>query len=318
MGWLRALLWLIQAQLLRIAREGLVVRALAWPGLLTALTLAASSAVVLAFYADKAIAIEPGHPEIVQELQEKGLQVQEVGDPQALLETGEVPRAAWTVDHHWHLGTLRAGRLTLTSEATLRQHIDANWLLRTPKPGGRPVELRATVRVLMGMLGVLFALYGVVFGAASLSRDRADGSLEAELALPVPRALHSLARTLSATLALGVGVALTVGLLDAMLGVQQPGAWIAAVSLAGVTTTALGQAWMSAVRGESLTGPLSRGMTLALGGIALGFRWPELGRHLPLASLGSMVKNQSPSPLAWALTLAVLALSCWVFARRTR
>lgn len=315
---LRALGWLIQAQLLRIAREGLVVRALIWPGLLTALTLVISSTVVLAFYTDNELALEPGHPELVAQLEDLGLAVVEDPDPRALVDAEAVPRAAYQSEGQWVLATTRSGRLSLATEGVLREEIGANWRLKTPKPGARQVELGATLRVLVGMLGVLYALYGVVFGAAALSRDRASGSLDADLSLPIHRGVHALARILASTLALSAGIAITLGLLAALIGVGRPLAWWAAVTLAGASCTALGLAWMAASPGESLTGPLSRGMTLSLAAISLGFWQPELGRHLPLASMGAMVKGQAPSLVAWALCAALIWLACWIFDRSLR
>lgn len=315
---LKALGWLIHAQLLRIAREGLVVRALIWPGLLTALTLVISSTVVLAFYADNELALEPGHPELVAQLEGRGLAVIEVPDPRALLDREEVPRAAYREGEQWVLATTRSGRLSLATEGVLREEIGANWKLKTPKPGARQVELGATLRVLVGMLGVLYALYGVVFGAAALSRDRSNGSLDADLSLPISRGIHALARILASSLALGAGIAVTLGLLGALIGVEQPFDWWSAVTLAGATCTAMGLAWMAASPGESLTGPLSRGITLSLGAITLGFGAPQIGRHLPLASLGSMVKGVPPSLLAWLLCALCIAGACWVFDRKLK
>jgi hypothetical protein len=169
-------------------------------------------------------------------------------------------------------------------------------------------------RALVGLLTVLFVLYGVVFGAGAWKRDLEDGSLEAERSLAVASWLHPAARLLAAGLSLSVGLALCVGLLHAIIGVDRPEQWLHAGSLGLFTATATG---LAAVAGgsASFSAPLARGSALCMGLLGLGWTLPALGRHLPLASIGALVKGQAPS---WTGLVLGVALCVGVCARLRR
>ena len=313
-SWLRALAWLSASLVARALREGLVVRALSWPGLLTALTLVVSAGGVGIFYASDSMAVD--QPALAEELRERGLNVVLVEDPEAAFVEGEVDRAAWLEDSTWQLHTRFGGRLSLLAEGALRERAGAPWTIEVPPMGGRDARLGPMTRVLVGLLAVLFALYGVVFGAGALLRDREDGTLEAERALPVPEWVHPAARVLAAGGILGAGMVLSVGLLHGLMEVDLAAGWAVAGSAGAWTGVALGLGLMDRA-GESLSGPLARGMAVSTGLMVLGLSFPSLGQHLPLASLGSLAKGVPPSPAVWLVALLFTTLVCWR-AGRTR
>jgi hypothetical protein len=304
----RALIWLTGSLIARALREGLVVRALSWPGLLTALTLVVSAGGVGVFYASDSMAV--GSEELADELRREGLNVVVVSDPQASYLAGEVDRAAWQEDGAWQLHTRFGGRLSLLAEGVLRDRAGAPWMIEVPPMAARDARMAPMTRLLVGLLAVLFALYGVVFGAGALMRDREDGTLEAERALPVPGWLHPAARVIAAGGILGVGLVLSVGLLHGLMEVDLAAGWAIAGSAAAWSGVALGLGLMDR-SGESLSGPLARGMAASTGLMVLGLSLPELGRHLPMASLGALAKGVPPSAGAWLVALMLTVAVCW-------
>ena len=305
---------LLGSLLTRALREGLIVRALAWPGLLTAIAVLLSAGAVATLNTTERLAVEDA--ELAAALEEAGLRPELVEDAEALLAAGEVERAIWREGEDWVLGLRSSGRGALEVESALRDHAGAAWTIELPPLSRRDPRMGPVTRLLVGMMAVLFTLYGVVFGAASLLRDREDGTLEAERALAVRETAHAWARLVAAALLLAVGFVLSVGLVHALLGVPRPLAWCATGSVAGLAASALGLGVMS--RGGTLSRPLAFGMSLSMGLLGLGWGLPELGRHLPIASVGALVRGEVPSPAALLLALAMAWLATRVFARSVR
>lgn len=306
------------SQVLRGLREGLIVRALAWPALVTALAMMGAIAAAATWYASNSIAV--ADPALAEALRDEGLQVIVAEDPEAALAGGLVDRAAWTDGDGWVLATEFGGALTLKAEAALRKRSPgAAWVIEPLPRNDRDRRTSPATRLMVGLLAALFTLYGVVFGAGGLSRDRDDGTLEAELSLPVPFVAHAAARILAGSAVLGAGFVVSVLLLHGLIGVDLAGAWCTVGALASLGGCALGFGWMSAAgRSESLSGPLVRGMTLSMGLLLLGWSRPEIGRHLPIAGIGALVGGHSPSLIA-AFAAAIMGVaSCWVFARGIR
>ena len=153
--------------------------------------------------------------------------------------------------------------------------------------GPRPIDPKtrdAHGDVACRLVGLLFVLYGVVFGLGGVARDRDNGSLEAELALPVPRWVGGLARWIASSLVLGAFYAATVLLFSSMFPVRDCGAVVRHGVAAASVGVALG---LSAVGSAGLkngfSGPLAVAMTGATGlasvGAALTLAW------MPIASL---------------------------------
>lgn len=310
----RALLFLTLATVVRLLREGLVVRALAWPGLLTALALVGSTTVVALLTRSPQITVPPGHPEVSAALRSAGFTVQESPDPQGDVEAGRSPSAAWPAGQGWALLAGQGSTLGLRAESALRGAIGAPWVIDVPAPPARSVEGGAAVGAMSGMLSVLFALYGVVLGAGTVARDRQGAVLEAEYALPLPFAVHGGARLLAGSLSLAGALAVTLLLLEALVGVPDLARWLWHGTLAGTGGVALGLGAVGAQR-EGFSGPISRALTAGLGLFALGWALPALGAWLPIASLSALIRGGPGLGPAMAPSLSTTAL-CALAVRR--
>lgn len=313
----RALLLLTLATLVRLLREGLVVRALAWPGLLTALALVGSTTAVALLTRSPEISVSAGHPEVTSALRVAGFTVHESQDPHAEVLAGRTPSAAWPTRQGWALLAGQGGTLGLRAEAALRQATAAPWVIDVPPPPSRSAEGGAAVGAMSGMLSVLFALYGVVLGAGTVARDRQGAVLEAEHALPLPFAVHGAARLLAGSLSLAGALAVTLLLLDALVGVPGMGRWLWQGCLAGAGGVALGLGAVGAPR-EGFSGPISRALSAGLGLFALGWAAPTLGAWLPIASLSATIRGGTALAPAIAPLLSTSALGVLAVLRLAR
>ncbi len=278
---LRALVLLTASTARRLLREPLVVRSLIWPTLVASLTLGLTLLVMIWLRPPwPEVAVAPGtDPVLVMALRDEGFTTVEDPDPGATvrsrkMELGTDGRVVWIVDGHPHQSRF---------ESTVRAHHDAPW---------RPVrglavsigEGRIYGRTVCRFLALVFTLYGLVFGLGGVARDRDDGTLEAELALPIPRVVVGLSRWLASALVLGPAYALSIAVFAALLTVAEP----LDVLLHGAASSATAAAIGIAVVGtagikQGFAGPFAVGMTVATGlagaGAALDLGW------LPIASL---------------------------------
>jgi len=275
---------LVGSLLTRALREGLIVRALAWPGLLTVLAVVTAAAAVAVSEGGSRVAVSD--PILSEALEARGLTVVQSEDPEQLLRSGDAEAAVWR-DEGWVLGLSAGGRSALEVEAVVRDHAGAAWTIVLPPLERRDPRMGPVTSLLLGLMAVLFTLYGVVFGAASLLRDREDGTLEAERSLPLPDLAHAWARLLTSGLLLAGGFLLSVGLVHGLLGVDRPFAWAVTGSAAGLAGAAIGLGAMS--RAKTLSRPLAIGMMVAMALIAGGWSTPALS-WLPIASVGSLVR----------------------------
>lgn len=309
----RALAGLAKSIVLRLLREGLVVRALAWPGILTALSLFVSAAVTIAWRQNSVIYVTEAA--LVAPLEAAEFLV--VVDPgaKAALDDGRAERAAWREGDHLVLGATWGGVMTTKAEAALREAVGDRWRIEEPPPfrnSRNSRELRSITGSVAGIVGMLFTLYGVVIAAGSLYRDRSSGVLESDLALPVERWLHAAARLVALSAVLGPALVVSLGIVDALLPIYDLPAWVFADLLATLAGGALGVALMAranATRGFS--GPLSQAITASMALISVGYMQPQFGRFLPLTSLGSMFAGVTPS---WVIVPVALAASVVVSA----
>jgi hypothetical protein len=296
---LRALGLLTASTFVRMLRESLVLRSMVWPGLVTCTTLAATLVVAAVVQPGRDVAVEIGtDAEIVSELQRSGFAVY------VRPEVGEAVRRGHTI---WEYGTPPAA---LELEAIVRTHLGASWRPEPlPLPEPRDVDVRGDVAC--RILALLFVLYGLVFGLGGVARDRDDGTLEAELALPIPRFVGGLARWTASTIILTLFFTVSVHLFAAIIPV--PDRW--EVIRHGIAAASVGVAIGLVVVGTSgvkqgFSGPFAAGMTFATGlasmGGALGLTW------MPLASLFG--RGSGWMPLALALLLGLL--SSWSYGYR--
>jgi hypothetical protein len=304
---LRALGLLTGSTFVRMLRESLVLRSMVWPGIVTCTTLAATLVVAAAVRPGRDVAVEPGtDPALVVELEEAGFDVEHLSSPGEAVRSG---RYSMGTDGRaiWVYGTPPAA---LELESMVRTRLDADWRPKPrPPPEPRDVDVRGDIAC--RILALLFVLYGLVFGLGGVARDRDDGTLEAELSLPIPRFVGGLARWLASTAILALFFTVSVHLFAAIIPV--PYRW--EVIRHGIAAASVGVAIGLVVVGTSgvkqgFSGPFAAGMTFATGmasvGGALGLTW------LPLASLfGS---GSGWPPLGMALLLGLL--SSWSYGWR--
>lgn len=310
--WTLALLtsWLVR----RLVREGLVLRSLVWPAALTAGTLLVTVATISAMRPTQAVALlgpAAEDAELRAEVLEHGWRIVESSDHDGLLERGEVMAATdgttlWTN----YVGTQQ----TLQLEAMLRIRAGAPWRPRPPRRLPTAQDTAPSGDLVLRMLAGLFCLYGVVFGLGSVARDRDDGSLEAELTLPVPRWVPGLSRWIAATAVLSVFYALCCLLFDALISTTDLAATLRNGAAACGATTAFGLALVgtSGVR-QSFSGPFAFALAATTGLVGAGAWAPEVGAALPVASLAA--GGSGVVPLLVSLLLGLAAAG--VFALRS-
>lgn len=303
-----ALVLLSASTVRRLLREGLVLRSMIWPGLVVCGTLVATVIVMAWLRPGRDVAVPLDvDPSLVAALEAADLRVHPSEDPRAAVAAGRDPvgtdgQQVWTYGQHF---------MGLEIESVVREWSGAAWRRVLPDPpsaneGG--VQGRAISRV----VGLLFVLYGLVFGLGGVARDRDDGTLEAELALPVPRWTAGMARWFASTLVLSGFFALTVAMLAALLSVDQVWALIRNGVAACGAAVAIGLAVVgTAGIKQGFSGPFALGMSLATGLAALGGAWDLT--FVPVASLFSSSSGWVPLAVSGGLGL----LSSWLFAVRS-
>lgn len=307
----RALALLTGTLTRRFLREGLVLRSLVWPTALCVLTLLITLGVASLLQSTGVVALaDTLEPELVTELEGLQWPTRITDDPEAMVRSG----AAWAGTDGTTLWTRQHGVSALTIEAALRRHEGAPWVpvprdaLPDPTAGG------AQGGLICRILAVLFALYGVVFGLGSVARDRDDGTLEAELSLPVPHWVPGLARWLSASALLTVFFANAVVLVHAILAVDDPWAMVrhGSAACAGATAIGLVSVGRAGIK-QGFSGPLAAALTATTGGLGLGLAAPSWGQALPLASVFAGGSGWGPTGAAVAAGFVASA----VFAARS-
>jgi hypothetical protein len=303
----RALAGLSLAIVLRLLREGLVVRALVWPGLLTAMSMFISASVTIAWRNNPVIYVSDAA--LVQPLEAADFKVRVHPDPEATLRDGTSERAVWREGEKLVMGVTWGGILSTKAESVLRNHVEERWRLEVPSPQKRrrdSVELRPVTGLLAGVVALLFTLYGVVIGAGSLYRDRSSGVLESDLALPVPRWIHAAARLVALSAVLGPALIVSLFIVDTLLPIFKLYQWMFTGILAALTGGMLGVASMARnANRRGFSAALSQSLTITMGLIALGFAAPVVGRAFPLVSLGSSFAGGQAS--LWSVPVAILA-----------
>lgn len=317
---MRALVLLSLSALKRLCRRGMLVRALAWPGLLTSLALVGAVAAGGALQVPPEIAV--GAPDLSAALAGAGLEVVDDPSPQTAVSEGRAARAAWWEDGAPVLALdvretlLGGGTDNLRAEAALREMVGSPWQLSVLEAPSRSADLERAVGWMAGLVSVLFTLYGVVIGLASLAGDRTTGVLEAEQALPVPTWMHPVARLLACAVALSGALGGTLMLLDALIGVSAALQWWLHGSAAAVAAAGIGMASLPAgAAGAGFSSALSRALLICTVALGAGAALPALS-FLPMASLGAMAAGVDCGRVAVALGVVVAAIGAGLAARR--
>jgi len=315
---LRALLGLAFSIVLRLLREGLVVRALVWPGLLTALSVFISASYTVVWKGGQYIYVS--EPALVAPLEADGFEVTLMDNPEKMLLDRRSDRAVWREGDHLVLGVTWAESLKSRAESKLRDVTGERWRLELPPPQQRQEnskELRPITGVIAGIVGLLFTLYGVVIGTGALYRDRSRGVLESDLALPVPRWIHAAARLLALAVVLGPALVVSLLVVDSLLAMHELHKWMFDGFIAAIAGGSMGVALMAradAKRGFSA--PLSQALMASMGLISLGYWQAGFGKFVPLVSLGSAFASQHSSWVVLPITLIFAAAVAVDFHRR--
>jgi ABC-type Na+ efflux pump permease subunit len=305
---LTALGWSTVDLVRRLMREKHVVRSLLWPIALVPITLMFTVFGFVWLEGDWPVGVQAGaDPSVATALRDAGFTPVEVADARSAVLNGTT-RTATDGQTVW-AASMRGRALQI--ERALRVRAGADWMVARARP---PVADQSQGSRVMGVIGVLFVLFGVVFGAGMVARDRDDGTLEAELALGVRRWVHGAARWVAGSVVLLAHYALAVLVLHAILGVE--GAWQVArhgiAACAGSVAVGLlvvGRAGLKA----GFSGPLASGLALASGLVAVGLVAPAVGGWLPIASM--LAGGDGFAPLVGALALGAAAIA--VFTRRS-
>ena len=296
----------------RLLREGMVLRSMIWPALLAGGTLIVTLIVASVLQVSSEVAIPAElDPAVVSEIEANGFVATTVDDPHAAVRAGDV-WAGTDGRTVWLSGPSEdATRL----EATVRAHAGSAWtpVARPPAlPEAQEVEQQG--QQTMQVLALLFALYGVVFGVGMVARDRDDGTLEAELSLPIRRWVPGAARWLSGTTVLVVFFAYSVALFDALIGVADSAAMVRHGYAASGAAISIGIAVIgTAGSRQGFSGPLALGLSVVFGLIGLGVAQPDLGQWIPLASVLAGGTGWAPALIATATGFVGAA----IFARRS-
>jgi hypothetical protein len=310
--WARAGAILFLDQVRRLLREGLVVRSLVSPIALVLGTVVATVAVVVWLRPPVLLAVTPAaaDPALVEAVAREGFAVVEVDDPGEAVDRGDA--AIGTDGTRLWVATPPAGL-----EQAVRLHLGARWSPDFPIQRRQALSASDDApRSVVVLLGVVFAMYGVIVGAGGIARDRDLGTLDADLSTPVPHVLQGFVRWAAGTAVLGTFFAFAVTAVDGVMGLAHPGTAVAHGYAATGAATAFG---IVAVGRSGLdkgfAAPLSLGLVLVTGFTALGVGGADAAAPwLPIASL---VSRGAPVLPPVALSAALGLLAALVFARRT-
>lgn len=325
----RSVLYIAVASGLRLVREGFVVRALAWPGLLAAGSMVGTALIVglMGSPVDEvaSLAMRAEDAALVQEqIAAAGVELRLDPEPEQAAAQGRAGRAAWREPGvhgeatRWILAAPSAGPTTVQIEAVLRDQAGAVWRIEVPAETPRSAVVAGQSGRMGLIISVLFSLYGVVMGAGLAWRDRSEGVVEAALTLPVPPWTQAAGRVVGLAVVLGLGQLATLLLMHGIMAMDRPIAIAGNGLVSTVVACALG---LSAVASpgasdRGFAAPLSRALGLVTALMGLGAGVPELGAWLPVASLGALAVGESPlaAPLSVTLIglgLVVLAVGRW-------
>ncbi|MFT4626945.1 MAG: hypothetical protein ACI8PZ_005626 [Myxococcota bacterium] len=302
MHTLRALYELVSVLIRRLLREGMIRRSLLWPTGLTAGTLVATLVVFASLRGSEIVGVSSTVDKaLVEMLEADGFHTVQVEDARAAVLGG-----TWAALDGAVLWTNDRGPRALQLEASVRTFLDAPWRPDPVVPLPKAAEAAPNGAAVCQLVASLFALYGVVFGLGMVARDRDDGTLAAELALPIARWVPGAARWIAGTLLLSLFYALCVAIFDAIMGLPDAAAMTRHGAAACGAATALGvmAVGRTSLR-QSFAGPFAAGMGAATGLIALGNANPAVGRWLPLASV--FTDGDGWAPLAGSLVAGVIA-----------
>ncbi len=314
MASVRAAAALSGAIVLRLLREGLVVRALAWPGIVCALAMVGTAGGYAMWGTSPSVVV--ADPALAKQMTEHGFTAELSEDPQKEIRNHRAIRAVWRENDRWVLGRVWPGRATLRLESLLREIAGARWRIDIPPLEARPTDVDYQAHLIAGVIGLFFTLYGVVMGAGTVFRDRGNGCLESELSLPLPFWMHGAARIAALSVVLVPALCTTLLVLHGLLGIDSLSTWMLHDCLAALTGGVLGLAATSGPKSDKgFSAPLSRALATTIALIGAGWALPQLGRWLPLSSIGAFLAGLDPAATAAPLALAAAGAAALRFGR---
>lgn len=300
---LRAWWWLTASMLVRLLRYGAIIRSLVFPAGLVGLTLVLTLAVLSLTKVDPVIAVSADlfSQELQEAMDKEGLEVRVTSTPELDVRAG---RAAGGSDgtFYWATGMTRDAAL---GESILRRVRGASWRYAVPKPSD-VTDISHFGALMLKLLSGIFSLYGVVFGAAMIARDREDGTLEVDCSLPIPRWLHGASRLSAGCILLSVFLTVSAMVVLSLVGIDH---WMRGLShgiAASMASLGIGLASVGKAKLKSGFGTaLATGLTATTALYGVGYVAPAIGQYLPLSSL--LTDGPVVSPLVGACILLVVA-----------
>ena len=307
---LRGWSWLTASMVQRFLREGMVLRSMIFPVALVIVVLVGTVAFVTWWRVEGA-ALTPtmATPAFRAAIEGAGGTVWVSDTPEALVRSGQ---AAFGTDGKT-LWLDRSGMPTQKLESAFRQQLGTVWRPHeTSEMRSSASKSDTSSTGIAQFIGALFAMYGVVFGAGAIARDRDDGTLDAELSVALPMWVTALSRWSAATFVLGLFFAMSVAMLHAVIGLATP--WALAINGATAASTAAAVGMAAIGRGgktRGFAGPMSAGLVIVMSLFSLGLTNPGWALNVPVASLIATEVGFAP-----LVALALGPAYSWWFARR--
>jgi hypothetical protein len=305
-------MWLIPDAVRRLLREPMVLRSLTFPGALSAAVVAGTVFIIVGLRPPGVLALSTSAavPGLVEAATAAGWPVEIVDDPRAAVADGHA-MAGSDGSTVW---TWKASTEAMRMDSLVRTWHGGAWRPEMPGDGVLVHRGRRGARHMLQLMGSLFAFYGVVFGAGSVARDRDQGTLEAELTLPVAMWVHGASRWAAASIVLTAWWGLTVALFHALLGAFDPWGLVVHGASACVASVAIGLAVIGRAGIErGFAGPLSAGLVAVVSLLSYGLSAHDIDRYVPIASLMS---TGDPGWSSLGVALAASAASVGLFTWR--
>jgi hypothetical protein len=303
---LRAAVLLFVSTSQRMFREGLILRSLVFPTMLTAGTLVVTLLVATTLFPPKDVALSPDETrtELVAWLEAHQWPTHRETDLRGAITSGTASAA---IEGN-KIYARNANDAETMAEAALRDVIGSSWRIdpKVGRPGGEAGRQQGLL--IVRILASVFAMYGGVFGAGAIARDQDDGTLDAERTLPIRPWIHGGIRWAAATVILSVYAIPGIALFDALVGVPELGATCRNAVAACAATTALG----IATNGRSgmktgFSNALLLSLALSTGLGVLRLVVPGVAPYLPVASL--YIESDGWIALLVALGFGALAVA---------
>ncbi|MBT3222287.1 MAG: hypothetical protein HN348_24710 [Proteobacteria bacterium] len=281
---MRALFYLTVTLMQRLLRQGTIIRSLVFPIIVTMGAMLMTLVVYSWLRGPPVVAVtEDLDPVLMVAIHQEGWAPIVYEDPRAAVESSQ----AWAGVEGETMFIKEENAKSLRLERLLRQKGQSSWL---PDPIQKLPSLDEGAvqgRTMGNLISFLFTLYGVVFGAGMVARDRDNGTLEAEFSLAVPHWYHGASRWFAGTIVLSAFLAMSITIIDAQISLPS----LASALRNGFAANAMGVAVGLTVIGRAglkrgFSGPIAMGLVTILTLMVLGMTLPpQLAGIIPVASI---------------------------------